>query len=118
MALQHIDLGTERDKSHWPPGVRPLGIAEDDLIGTDGKGGLYWDGKPIEVRKRLDLTRGERLFALVVGLFTIAGSIGAVAQGWAAAHQWTCQTGLVMAGCPVPSNAPSQPAPAPQKTDR
>lgn len=101
MALKDTLVGPERDKSHWPPGIRPLGIAELDLIGTDGKGGLYWDGKPIEVRRRLDLSRGERLFALVVGFFTIAGSIGAVAQGWAAAHQWSCQTGLVKIGCPI-----------------
>ena len=58
------------------------------------------DGKPVEVRRRLDLSRGERWFAVLVGAFTILGGVGAVAQGWAAAHQWSCQIEATDWHCP------------------
>lgn len=85
---------------HWPQHIRPISLSGTALFGLDEEGGLYWDGKPVEIRRRLDLTKDERWFALAVGFFTILGSLGAVAQGWAAAHQWSCQAGYVAKGCP------------------
>lgn len=90
---------------HWPRGVRLISIDAFGRMGVDeNTGELYWDGKPVEMRRRLDLTRSERWFALIVGAFTILGSIGAVAQGWAAAHQWACSTSIVQRGCPPPAS--------------
>jgi len=103
VAQNYKDPGAIADTSQWPAGIRQISVKQMGYMGVDDAGTLYWDGKPIEVRKRLDLTRGERVFAVLVGLFTIAGSVGAVAQGWAAAHQWSCQTGVVKVGCPVVS---------------
>ena len=97
--IQAVDVGDEVDSSSWPKGVRGITIGEMDKIGVDGDGRLYWDGKQIEISKRLDLSKGERWFALIVGAFAIFGSIGAVAQGWAAAHQWSCQTKIASVGC-------------------
>lgn len=118
MAQQHIDAGEEPDTSRWPTGVRPITVEQLGYIGVDSTGGLYWDGKPVEVRKRLDLSWPEKTFAIIVGLATIAGSVGAVAQGWAAAHQWSCQIGLVAAWCQAPVSSASPVVPAPQKHDR
>lgn len=84
----------------WPSGVRPISADGLDLIGVDGAGMLYWDGKPVEVRRRLDLSGWEKAFAIVVGFFTILGGVGAVAQGWAAAHQWSCQIEATDWHCP------------------
>lgn len=98
--IEPIDLGEEADRSRWPRGVKPIGYGQMDKIGVDAEGRLYWDGKRVEVSRRLDLSTGERWFALIVGAFTIMGSIGAVAQGWAAAHQWSCQAGYTAKGCP------------------
>jgi hypothetical protein len=70
------------------------------LLGVGQDGSLYFDGKPVEVRRRLDLSGGERRFAVLVGFFTILGGIGAVAQGWAAAHQWACQIEATAWHCP------------------
>lgn len=87
--------------AHWPAGVKPLSYRVFQMMGVNEvTKELYWDGKPVEVRRRLDLTWRERVFAVAVGLFTILGSIGAVAQGWTAAHQWACQTQIVAWGCP------------------
>ena len=84
----------------WPKGVHPISLEGLALIGVDDAGLLYWDGRPVEVRRRLDLSRGEKWFAVVVGFFTILGGVGAVAQGWAAAHQWSCQIEAVNWHCP------------------
>lgn len=84
----------------WPEEVRPISVEGMGLMGVDGQGMLYWDGKPVEVRRRLDLSRGERWFAVAVGFFTILGGAGAVAQGWAAAHQWSCQIEATAWHCP------------------
>ncbi|ACK82020.1 MAG: hypothetical protein ACAH20_19905 [Methylobacteriaceae bacterium] len=90
---------------HWPAGVRPISIDGLGLMGVSGEGLLHWDGRPVEVRRRLDLSKGERFFAILVGAFTIAGSIGAAAQGWAAGHQWMCQAQVVSKWCPPPSTS-------------
>lgn len=84
----------------WPAGVRPISYEGIGLMGVDGEGLLYWDGKPVEVRRRLNLSFWEKTFAVAVGFFTILGGAGAVAQGWAAAHQWSCQIGATAWHCP------------------
>jgi hypothetical protein len=84
----------------WPQGVHPISIEGMALMGLDEQGMLYWDGKPVEVRRRLDLSKWEKAFAVIVGFFTILGGVGAVAQGWAAAHQWSCQIETVDWHCP------------------
>src|SRR5690606_23637214 len=44
------------NKSAWPPGIRSISLGEADALGTDAKGELYWHGKPVEIRRPLDLT--------------------------------------------------------------
>lgn len=89
--LKRIPLQTI-DKSRWPRNVRPISMKESDGLGIDNDGRLYWNGKPVEIiGRRVDLTRGQSIFAVVVAIFTIVGSIGAAAQGWAAYHDWACR---------------------------
>ena len=88
------------DRSSWPAGVVEMSIGDLSRLGVDAQKRLYYDGKAVEIRRRLDLSRGERWFAIVVGFFTIWGSIGAVAQGWTAAHQWACQIEATTWYCP------------------
>ena len=100
--LKRIPLQTI-NKSRWPKHVRPIAMAEADGLGVDNDGRLHWNGKPVEiVGRRLDLTGGQFLLALVVAIFTVVGGIGAGAQGWAAYHDWACKNKMP-AGitCPV-----------------
>ena len=46
--------------SSWPEGVRGISIGEVDGIGVNAKGELYWRGKPVEIRRPLDLSRAKR----------------------------------------------------------
>ena len=80
------------DRSRWPKNVRPIAISEADGLGIDNDGRLHWNGKPVEiVGRRLDLTRAQNVFAVLVAIATICGGIGAAAQGWAAYHDWACK---------------------------
>lgn len=89
--LERVPLQTI-DKSHWPKGVRPIALSETNGLGIDNDGRLHWNGKPVEIiGRRVDLTRGQSAFAIVVAIFTIFGAIGAAAQGWAAYHDWACK---------------------------
>jgi hypothetical protein len=83
------------DKSRWPRDVRVISINELNGLGIDNDGRLHWNGKPVEIiGRRLDLTRTQAFIAIVVAAFTIIGSIGAAAQGWAAYHDWACRNKL------------------------
>ena len=88
------------DRTGWPPGVQEVSMGDLSRFGVDAEKRLYFDGKPVEIRRRLDLSKSERWFAIIVGLFTILGSVGAVAQGWAAGHQWACQIEALAWQCP------------------
>lgn len=83
--------------SHWPPDVAPLSAEGLDFFGADSKGEIYWDGKPLQVRRTLDLKPLQAVFASVVGIAAIIGGLGsglndgfefACKQGWWTQH--TC----------------------------
>jgi hypothetical protein len=79
------------DKSKWPRRVRPIAIPELDRFGIDDDGLLHWDGKPVEVGRRIDLSWWQNIIAWVVTISIAAGAIGALAQGWVAYHDWACK---------------------------
>lgn len=101
------------DKSTWPKGVRSVSTDEQDALGVDAQGELYWHGKPIEIRRPLDLTRGQAVVAIVVAVATVFAAIGAVGQGLAAYSEWACKVGWPEAACPPPSPTQAAPPPAP-----
>jgi hypothetical protein len=80
------------DKAKWPKHVRPIAIGETSGLGIDPDGRLYWNGKPVEiVGRRIDLTWTQTGIAIAVAVFTAIGALGALAQGWAAYHDWACR---------------------------
>jgi hypothetical protein len=87
-------------KATWPKGVRGISIEEVDLLGVDNNGRLYWDGKPVEVSRRL--TRWQTFGAFVVGTFVVLGSIGSFVQGWSVYHDWACHVGWPSFVCSIP----------------
>ena len=99
------------DKSTWPKGLRSISIDEVDALATDAKGELFWHGKPVEIRRRLDLTQTQSAVAIIVAIATVFAALGAVAQGFAAYNEWACKVGWSSAACPL--SPPVQVAPAP-----
>jgi hypothetical protein len=72
-------------------------------LSIDNSGHLYWDGKPVEVRRRVSLSPGQILAATIIGLFIIIGGIGAAINGSAAAFDWGCKLGWIRANCASPT---------------
>lgn len=94
------------DQSTWPKGIRPISIAETGALGVDAKGELHWHGKPVEIRRPLDLTWRQQALAVIVAVATVFAAIGAVAQGFAAYNEWACKVGWRAVACP-PGAPPS-----------
>lgn len=54
------DVETPTD---WPSNVKPMSWDGTNLLGADGAGGLYWDGK--KIKTEIKLSWGAKLIALV-----------------------------------------------------
>jgi hypothetical protein len=91
------------DKSKWPTTIRPIGLEENNGLGVDTSGRLYWDGKPVEIiGQRLDLTRAQWWVAVFVAVFTGLAAVGTCVQAAVAYQDWACK-----AGWPVPVACPA-----------
>jgi hypothetical protein len=75
------------------------------------RGELYWHGKPVEIRRPLDLSWTQNAVAIIVAFATVFAALGAVAQGFAAYNEWACKVGWKSAACPPP--LPTLPVQAP-----
>ncbi len=56
------------DMAKWPSVVKAISIDMMAYIGLDDNGNLYWNGKPIEVRKTFDLKWWQVLLAIMTAL--------------------------------------------------
>ena len=101
--------------STWDKRIRGITVEEVNALGVDANDRLYWHGKEIEFRRRLDLTWWQNLVALVVAVATVIAAIGAVAEGFAVYNDWACKVGWTAAACPPPSPAQAAPPPSPAK---
>ena len=90
------------NKEKWPPGVREIAVEEQDCLGIDRYGNLYWDGMGVEARHlwlSLLLTRWQQVGAVIVVISALIGAVGAAAQGWVAYEDWACRAGWPTMGC-------------------
>ena len=75
-------------------------------LSIDRDGRLYWDGKPVEVRRRISMSRAQIVGASIVAAFVVIGALGAAIQGTVAARDWACRLGWTTQHCTVPSGPP------------
>nr|WP_294527746.1 hypothetical protein [uncultured Rhodopila sp.] len=85
----------------WPPGVTPIGIEDLEKLGLNGRNQLFWDGKRIEVRNRLDLTRIQKTFAVIVSVFAVLGAMGGFVTGLNNASIFLCARDIHWLSCPL-----------------
>lgn len=50
-------------------------------LGINDANELFWNGRRVEIRRRLDLTRFQNALAVAVAMATILGAVGSLAQG-------------------------------------
>jgi len=86
--------------------IHPLASADLSRLSIDDDGRLYWDGKPVEVRRRIDMSRAQVMGASVVAGFVVIGALGAVIQGTLALRDWGCRLGWTTSYCGLPAPAP------------
>jgi hypothetical protein len=87
--------------------IHPLATADLSRLSIDDDGRLYWDGKPVEVRRRIEMSRAQVVGASVVAAFVAIGAVGALIQGSLALRDWSCRLGWTTSYCGLP--APTRP---------
>jgi len=93
----------------WPRDVTPIAIEDLGRLGINSDNLLFWDGRRIEVRNRLDLSRVQKLVAGIVSVFAILGALGGFVTGLNNASIFLCGRGVQWLGCPATDAAPALP---------
>lgn len=92
-------MTTAPDRPGWPRDVSPITVGDLKRLGIDGGNALYWDGKRVEVRTKLRLTRAQQVLALVVSMFAILGGLGGFLSGVQNLSLFLCARGVHVLGC-------------------
>ena len=82
------------------------------LIDNDGR--LYWDGKPVEVRRRLMMSRGQAVGADLIAFSIFIGALGSAVQAMTTVHDWACRNGWASRCAFRASQPPTTPRPSPR----
>lgn len=81
----------------------PVDMTDLSRLSIDRDGRLYWDGKPVEVHRRIAMSRAQIVGASVVSAFVVIGALGAALQGSVAARDWACRLGWSASACAGPA---------------
>jgi hypothetical protein len=101
------------EKIEAPEGRNVHAVSAMDLtrLSIDNDGRLYWDGKPVEVRRRLMMSQGQVVGASVIAFFILIAAIGSAIQATATLSEWACRTGW---SSQCETSGPAAPAPKPR----
>jgi hypothetical protein len=91
-APPHPAQSTAARPGNWPDGVRPISVDGLSHIGVGNDGSLYWDGKPIQVARRFDLSLWQKVGAVLTVMAALAAAGGSVASAIADWHGGACST--------------------------
>ena len=86
----------------WPIDIEPISVDDLDRLGINADNELFWDGRRIEVRRRLDLTRFQKTAAVLVAAAAILGGLGGFVTGFNNASVFLCARGMHVLSCPAP----------------
>jgi hypothetical protein len=88
--------------------IQSVGLSDLTRLGFDKEGRLYWDGKPVEVRRRLEMSRSQVIGTTLIAMLIFIAALGAAIQASFAAHAWACKAGWAKSYCgpPVPEKPP------------
>jgi hypothetical protein len=79
----HPAQSTGARPADWPEGIRPISVEGLSHIGVGNDGSLYWDGKPIQVARRFDLSVWQKIGAVLTVTAALAAAGGTVASAMA-----------------------------------
>jgi len=82
--------------------VHPVDVTDLSRLSIDYDGRLYWDGKPVEVRRRISMSQAQVVGASIVAPFVVIGALASAIQGVVAAREFACQFGWSASACTLP----------------
>jgi hypothetical protein len=88
--------------SGWPPGVERISLEDLGRLGINPRQELFWDGRHVEIRRRLTFTGVQKLIALVVTICAILGGLGGFVTGFNNASIFLCARHISYLTCPLP----------------
>jgi len=86
----------------WPEGVHQISVEDLGRLGIDGEDQIFWDGRRIELKRRLDLTALQKTVAVVVTVMAVLGGLGGFASGINDASDFLCARNVHLLSCPLP----------------
>lgn len=89
----HPAQSTAARPDGWPNGVRPISLEGLSHVGVGDDGSLYWDGQPIQVARRFDLSLWQKVGAVLTVMAALAAAGGSVASAIADWQMPTCSSG-------------------------
>jgi hypothetical protein len=86
----------------WPDEVRPIQVPDLKRLGINERNELFWDGRHIEIRRSLTLTRFQKFITVIVAFCAVLGAIGGFITGFNNASMFLCARHVIWLSCPAP----------------
>ena len=72
-------------------GSSPVGVKDLSRLSVNDNGRLFWDGKPVVVRRRVQLSPWQTFGAILIGLAALVIALSGILQATVIAHDWMCR---------------------------
>ncbi|MGC1347392.1 MAG: hypothetical protein WA863_15145 [Methyloceanibacter sp.] len=86
----------------WPNGVTPIQVPDLKRLGINEQNELFWDGRHVEIRRSLTLTRFQKFITIIVTFCAVLGALGGFVTGFNNASVFLCARHVTFLTCPAP----------------
>jgi hypothetical protein len=86
----------------WPNGVRPILVPDLKRLGINEQNERFWDGRHVEIRRPLTLTRFQKFITIIVTFCAVLGALGGFVTGFNNASVFLCARHVTFLTCPAP----------------
>jgi hypothetical protein len=91
---------TPKSPQGWPPGVDPIDVRDLGRLGINQDDQLFWDGRRIEIRKTISLTKFQTFITTLAAIFAVLGALGGFVTGFNNASIFLCARDIHVLTCP------------------
>jgi hypothetical protein len=85
----------------WPNGVTPIQVPDLKRLGINEQNELFWDGRHVEIRRSLTLTRFQKFITIIVTFCAVLGALGGFVTGFNNASVFLCARHVTFLTCPA-----------------
>jgi hypothetical protein len=86
----------------WPNGVTPIQVPDLKRLGINEQNELFWDGRHVEIRRSLTLSRFQKFITIIVTFCAVLGALGGFVTGFNNASVFLCARHVTFLTCPAP----------------